>query len=171
MSFAEPFGEGFAPLETCPRRSWTNDQQTPGAEDVGNALRKWLLRPDDDQADPVLHGELGQSRRVVRTYRDTRRTFGDTRIAGCHPDTFYQGTLPDLPCERMFPSTTTNDKHIHGSSLVQEVPYASKQHRDAGFVCSGDRFGVLDRSARLDDATDSCSGRCLDRVRKGEEPV
>jgi hypothetical protein len=65
MPFAEPFGEGFAPLEPCPRRSWTNDQQTPGAKDVGNALREWLLWPDNNQADAVLYGELDQSRRVV----------------------------------------------------------------------------------------------------------
>jgi hypothetical protein len=65
VPFAEPFGEGFAPLEPCPRRSWTNDQQTSGTKNVGDPLRKWFLRPDDDQTDPVLHGELSQSRRVI----------------------------------------------------------------------------------------------------------
>jgi hypothetical protein len=89
VPFAEPFGEGFAPLEPCPRRSWTNDQQTSGTKNVGDPLRKWFLRPDDDQTDPVLHGELGQSRRVIRTQWNASRTFGDTRIAGCHPNTFY----------------------------------------------------------------------------------
>jgi hypothetical protein len=89
VPFAEPFGEGFAPLESCAGRSWTNDQQTPGTKDVSDPLRKWFLRPDDDQTDPVLHGELGQSRRVIRTQWNASRTFGDTRIAGCHPNTFY----------------------------------------------------------------------------------
>src|SRR5450830_167742 len=171
VPFAKPLGEGFAPLEPCPHCAWTNDQQIPGTKDVGDPLRKWFFRPDDDQADPVPHGELGQSRRVIRTQWNASRTSGDTRIAGSHPNMSYQGALPDLPCQRMFPSTTANDEDIHGHSLVPEVPYAGKQHCDAGFVCSSDRFGVLDRSARLDDGADSCSGRCLDRIRKGEEPV
>src|SRR5664280_2600238 len=165
VPFAEPLGERFAPLESCAGRSWTNDQQTPGTKDVSDPLRKWFLRPDDDQTDPVLHGELAQFRRVIRTQWNASRTSGDACVAGCRPNTFYHGTLLDLPCQRVFPSTTAYDEDIHGHSLVLKVSHAGEQHCDAGFVRGRDRLCIPDGSAGLNDGVDACSSSCLDTIR------
>ena len=104
-------------------------------EQVHDAQRQGVVRPDDGEVDAVLPGEGQEGGQVFGAKLDAldrgavlcQAFLGDASIAGRAPEAGDVGRLRQLPNQGVFAAARANDQNLHRRRFNQEPAGAPKE--------------------------------------------
>ena len=94
------------------------EHRDPGdAETVAKAIHQWRFRADDDKLDALLGTKSDHSSMIAHVERHDLRVRRNARIAGRGEQRIEARRLRELPRERMFATTRTDQQDIQWRTL------------------------------------------------------
>jgi len=114
---AKVFGKAFRAFELGRCLARSEDGHAFAAQRIGKAIDQRRFGADDDQTDPFRLAEIEHSAMIGRVQRYAFGIGGDARITRCREQLFAKAGLRQLPRQRMFASTRSQQQDIHGSAF------------------------------------------------------
>ena len=105
--------ENFAPLQLGSVSSGPEDSKSRLGHGIGDPFDQRQLGTDHSQIDVVFARKLDQSFEIRGWDIHVFRIIGGSAVTGGHENSLNARTLCNLPGQRVFASTTANDKHVH----------------------------------------------------------